>query len=509
MTDVVIRDATPGDLDGVVDVFLACWRRSYRGVIADAAIDRWDASSAAEFWRRSLEPTAPELTAVAMSGGKVTGVVRFGPEPAAPERGYVYSLYVHPDAAGGGIGQRLLRHAEAQLAAAGFADARLWVLAANRAAIGFYERCGWRPDGRTQVQPAYGEAEIGLERSLAPGRDMIAEMAEQPARLQAMLARRPAILDALRAAMPRAPHGVTLLARGSSDNAAIYGRYVLELALGRPISLAAPSLWTRYGLSQDLRGHVAIGVSQSGRTPEIATTLAALRDAGAATIAVTNDVASPLAAQADVTLGLDAGVERAVPATKTFTAQVAAFAIIAEALGRPAWSEADWDAIPAAQAQVLADPQPAADAAAVVARSSGSFHLGRGLLYGIALEGALKLAETSSLPATGFSSADFLHGPVAMAGPGTSVVAYTAAGPVAEDVREAAAAAHRAGAPLIVIGDEHRGDGLQVPVPAGLPESLVGLVHVVRAQQIAAHTTLAIGGDPDHPRGLSKVTLTA
>lgn len=509
MTDVPIREATASDLEGVVDVFLACWQRSYRGLISHEAIDRWDASSAGDLWRPSLHPGGQERAAVALCGGKVTGVARFGPEPTDPERGFVRSLYVHPDAAAAGVGRRLLRHAEDSLAADGFAEARLWVFSKNRAAIGFYERLGWVRDGRTRVEPAYAETEIGLKRSLGPGRDMTAEMAEQPARLRALLARRPEILEAVRAAVPDVPHGVTLLARGSSDNAAIYGRYVLELTLGRPISLAAPSLWTRYGLTQNLRGHVAIAVSQSGRTPEIATTLAALRDSGAVTIAITNDVASPLSAQADLTIGLEAGVERAVPATKTFTAQVAAFALIAQALGTPTWNETEWDAIPGAQARVLAEPQPAIDAAKVVARSSGSIHLGRGLLYGIALEGALKLAETSSLPANGFSSADFLHGPVTMAGPGTTVVAYTARGPVANDVREAAAAAHNAGAPLIFIGDEYHGDGLHVPVPAGLPEPLVGLVHVVRAQQIAAYTTLATGRDPDHPRGLNKVTLTA
>jgi glucosamine--fructose-6-phosphate aminotransferase (isomerizing) len=155
---------------------------------------------------------------------------------------------------------------------------------------------------------------------------------------------------------------------------------------------------------------------------------------------------APLAELADATLDLAVGPKRAVPATKTFTAQVAALAMLAEALGQPLWTPADWRPLPTAQEAMLADPGPATEAAAMLGATARSVHLGRGLLYAIALERALKLAETSSLPASGFSSADFLHGPVAVS-PATAVVAYLAPGPVAEDVRQAAAAARDAGAP--------------------------------------------------------------
>ncbi len=169
---------------------------------------------------------------------------------------------------------------------------------------------------------------------------MAREMAEQPALTAALLERRHELAARVGAIAPRPLAGVILIARGSSDNAAVYGRYVLEAALRRPVSLAAPSLWTRYGLEEDLRGHLAVGVSQSGRTPEIADTLARVRDAGAATVAVTNDAASPLAAAAHATIDLQVGREDAVPATKTVTAQLAAFAILADALGDAPWPDA-------------------------------------------------------------------------------------------------------------------------------------------------------------------------
>jgi glucosamine--fructose-6-phosphate aminotransferase (isomerizing) len=337
---------------------------------------------------------------------------------------------------------------------------------------------------------------------------MAREMAEQPGVIGALLDRRHEFDARLHEIVPERPVGVLLIARGSSDNAAVYGRYVLEAALRRPVSMAAPSLWTRYGIEEDLRGYLAVGVSQSGRTPEIADTLERVRAAGAAAVAITNDPASPLAEAADLAIDLRVGPEEAVPATKTVTAQLAAFAILAHALGDPLWPDAAWDEVPRAQAAMLADDEGAAAAGAAIARSDNHVQLGRGFLYGVALEGALKVAETTGLASSGFSVADFLHGPIAIARSGTSVAAYAAPGPVAADVREAAARARDAGSELIAIGEEAGPADVHVGVPGSVPEALAPLVHIVRAQQIALHTTLALGLDPDRPRGLTKVTPT-
>jgi glucosamine--fructose-6-phosphate aminotransferase (isomerizing) len=161
---------------------------------------------------------------------------------------------------------------------------------------------------------------------------MAAEMAEQPRVLAALAARRGELCAEVREAVgPTPPAGIVLVARGSSDNAAVFGRYVLELATRRPVALAAPSLITRYGASARLDGWLAVGVSQSGRTPEIISVLESYGASGARTVAITNDRDSALAHAADATIDTAAGTEQAVPATKTVTSQFAAFAVLAEA----------------------------------------------------------------------------------------------------------------------------------------------------------------------------------
>lgn len=503
-----IRDARPEDLDSIVEVFLTCWQTGYRGMLPAADVEHWNEAKARELWRSSFAMEGQRVV-VALSEGRIVGIARLGIAPDDAACGFLHSLYIHPEASRKGVGGDLLRFVEVTFVAAGFLQARLWVFAANAPAIAFYRRSGWRGDGRTRHEADFAEPQIGMCRRLGPGRAMDGEMAAQPNLLERLIQRRQAMVDSVREAVPQSIHGIVLLARGSSDNAAVYGRYALEFALRQPVALAAPSLWSRYGLEQDLRGHLAIAVSQSGRTPEIVTTLDALRGAGATTIAITNDGSAPIGSAADVTIDLQMGLESAVPATKTFTAQVAAFGFVAEALGNPPWTAADWEEVPRAQAAVIDDPQPAVEAAVVIAGARGSLHVARGPLYAVALESALKLSEASAMPATGFSSADFLHGPVAAAGPSMSVIAYLAPGPVANDVRAAAEAARRAGAPLVVVAAEPPPHGLHVPVPSGVTEWLAPLVHAVRAQQLAEHTALHLGVDPDRPGGLSKITMTA
>ena len=179
------------------------------------------------------------------------------------------------------------------------------------------------------------------------------EMGEQPEVLARLLSRRVPV-DAKDVA------GVVIVARGSSDHAAVYGRYLLELATRRPVALAAPSLYTRDGAQTDASGWLVVGVSQSGKTPEIVDVVERLRASGGQAIAITNDVDSPLAAASEVVIELGAGEERAVPATKTFTAQMAAFAVLAAALGDVPWADGELALVPESVAAVLADPEPVA-----------------------------------------------------------------------------------------------------------------------------------------------------
>jgi len=385
---------------------------------------------------------------------------------------------------------------------------------------------------------------------------MAAEIAETPAVVERALAAAAEWTGALRAALPAGLRGVALTARGSSDHAAAYGRVLLETALGVPAWSTAPSIATRYGLTTRLDGVLAIAVSQSGATPEIVTALERQRAGGAVTMAITNDPASPLARAADVVAPLDAGVETAVPATKTFTATLLAFALAADALdgardasvatgsgatgsgvpasaatgfGAPASGAArrvplDAAAVSAAVRACVEDGDAVLPLAAALAGSDVALHLGRGPLLPIAREAALKLIETTGTAQLAWSTVDVRHGPMALARPDRPVLLHHARGPVGDDAREVAALLSARGVPVHVIGDRldvgagaadgagpsgADAAGLHVGVPGDLPEHLRPLVHAVRLQQLSLAVARERGVDPDHPAGLSKVTATA
>jgi glutamine---fructose-6-phosphate transaminase (isomerizing) len=300
-------------------------------------------------------------------------------------------------------------------------------------------------------------------------------------------------------------HGATIVARGSSDHAAVYGRYLLELASGRPVALAAPSLHTLYRVSADYGGQLVVAVSQSGQTPEIVTTLRLLCTAGGRGLAITNDPTSDLAEAAEAVIELGAGEELAVPATKTVTAQLAAFAILACALGPVPFSRAELTSVPSWVGQVLDDPGPASAAAEALVDASRLIVVARGFMYAAALETALKIEETCSLFADGYSAADLRHGPIAAVTSSFPVVALVAPGPAYQDVVELVADLRARGAHVLTVAPD---DDADLPLPQGMPETLAPIVAVVRAQQLARALALRLGHDPDRPTGLTKVTAT-
>jgi len=378
-----------------------------------------------------------------------------------------------------------------------------------------------------------GAGGAGAGAAGALGAAMAAEIAETPAVVAAQLEAAAAWTGALRAALPAPLRGVALTARGTSDHAAAYGRYLLEQALAVPAWSTAPSLATRYDAGTVLDGVLAIAVSQSGATPEIVTALERQAAGGAATVAITNDPDSPLAAAADVTIPLGAGVETAVPATKTFTATLLAFALAAAAVDRSGRVPLDAAAVDAAVAACIADDAavaatagasaPTADRTAegggasesvvdAFARADVGLHLGRGPLLPVAREAALKLIETTGTAQLAWSTVDVRHGPMAAATPERPVLLQHAAGPVSADAAEVAAILAARGVPVHVVGDPLPTEvavASRVAVPGGLPEHLRPLVHAVRLQQLSLAVARARGVDPDHPAGLSKVTATS
>lgn len=340
---------------------------------------------------------------------------------------------------------------------------------------------------------------------------MHAEMADQPAVLERLLERRAETVAAVKGVAPHDLRGVLLLARGSSDNAALHARYLVEITTRRPAALAAPSLWTRYDAQTSLEGWVVIAVSQSGRTPEIIDAVERMRGAGARTIAVTNGAEGGLAAAADLAVPLEAGEERAVPATKTVTASMLALCHIAAGLGELPWGPEVERLLPGHVAQVLEAESEVPEALNRVERPE-TVHVGRGYTLPVALESALKFKETTRRSARGYASGDFLHGPVASAGPDTGVLGYAAQGPAFRDVMEVLEAMRTRGLPTLLVTDDEeasRTAGPALLVPSGLPEPLVSIPLTVRAQQLAREATLRAGLDPDRPEGLSKVTITS
>ena len=334
---------------------------------------------------------------------------------------------------------------------------------------------------------------------------MRAEMLEQPAVLRRLAERFDDHVATVRGLVRKPLSGVVFVARGSSDNAAVYGRYLAELVSGHPAGLAAPSLHTLYDTRAHYAGFLVVAISQSGATPEIVTVCRRLRNAGARTVAVVNDADSPLAGAVDAVLPVGAGEELAIPATKTVTGQMLAVAAVAAAIGSVPFTAAELAAVPAAVELVLADPEPASVLAASWSGAERLFVVSRGLLYAAALEAALKIKETTGILAEGISSADLRHGPIGVASGDVPVLVLDGGGPAREDLRSVAELARQRGAPVALCSDS---PDAELSLPDGVPEALAVLPATVRAQQLALALADARGLEPDAPAGLTKVTPT-
>lgn len=331
------------------------------------------------------------------------------------------------------------------------------------------------------------------------------EIAEQPHVIAGLVDGFAGDVDSVRELVTTRPDAVVLVGRGSSDNAATLGRYAIEYASGRPVALASPSLITRYRARLDYRNVLVVSLSQSGRTPEITDTVAALRHAGARTIAVTNDPDSPLAAAAELTLALRAGTERAVPATKTVTAQMLRMLVVAAALGEGFLTTHDVEGLPDAVASLITATGGAAQLAQRWNDAPILLVVARGALLAAAEETALKIREAAGITAIATSSSDLVHGPIAAVDRGQAVLLLDADPATAADMTEVAGRLDALAASTARLGTEPS-DALSIPV--GLTPFVVPILATVRGQQLALELALARGHDPDAPTGLTKVTVT-
>lgn len=349
--------------------------------------------------------------------------------------------------------------------------------------------------------------------TLRPGALMAAEIAEQPAVWRRLLAGAGADSDIARAAaLIRAhrPRFVLFVARGTSDHAALYAKYVAEIVHELPCGLVSPSTMTAYGARPDLSGVLMIGVSQSGGSPDLVQSLTVGRERGALTVALTNKPDSPLATAAEAHIDIQAGPELAVAATKSYTAQLLALHLLFDAVRGGTGAAGQVAAVADAAEQLVQGDAAVAGLAQRYRFASRLVTTGRGYSYPTAREGALKLMETCYLSAQAFSGADLLHGPLAMLDPQVPVLAIASEGVGGTAMRPVFERILEQGADLFCVGsaDAVASASAGVTLPTGVPEELAPLLEIIPFQQLSLHLAIARGQNPDAPRGLRKVTET-
>lgn len=301
---------------------------------------------------------------------------------------------------------------------------------------------------------------------------------------------------------------IVLAARGSSDNAALFGRYLLEVTTGIPVSLAAPSVYTIYQAKLNLQRALVIGVSQSGEGVDINQVLQSAKDSGAFTLGITNEAASSMAKIADETLLIHAGREKSVAATKTYTGQMLHFYMLASAL---ADEKIAYEKIPDFTAEALELKPEVEKIVERYAFMENCVVVGRGMNYGNSYELALKLMETCYVVAERFSSADFFHGPLAIVERRFPVILFAPNGVGRQSGIDLLHRLKDLHADSFSITNDKEAAGLSsrsIFMSEEIEEFLSPIPFVIPAQLFAALLAEAKGLDPDAPRSLSKVTKT-
>lgn len=338
---------------------------------------------------------------------------------------------------------------------------------------------------------------------------MLQEIAEQPAVLERTIASERAKIEKLGAFLRgREIDLIVLVARGSSDNASLFGRYLLEVSTGIPVSLSAPSVVTLYNAKLNLSRALVVGVSQSGEGTDINAVLESAKNSGAFTLAITNESDSAMARMADETLLIHAGRERSVAATKTYTGQMLHFYLLASILGD---RKIDFDRIPEYTQSAL---ELTPEVERLVERyvfMENCVVVGRGMNYGNSYELALKLMETCYVVAERFSSADFFHGPLAIVERRFPVIMFAPSGVTKSGSIELLENLKGLHADCLAITNDAEvaaASPRSLVLRSDIDEFLTPIPFIIPAQLFAAYLSAAKGLDPDAPRSLSKVTKT-
>lgn len=342
---------------------------------------------------------------------------------------------------------------------------------------------------------------------------LYSEIIEQPDRIQALLsAQKKKVLEVSKVLKEKNISYVFLAARGTSDNAGRYANYLWGSRNRLPLALATPSLFTYYQQPPRLEGALVVGVSQSGQSPDIVSVLEEGRRQGCATLVITNEPDSPLAEGADFVLDIQAGPEKAVAATKTYTTELMIIAMLSAAMNPEGDAWKQLQQVGKWMRQALKQEAHVKAAAQRYRYMRQCVVLGRGYNYATAFEWALKLKELTYVEAEPYSSADFQHGPIAMVERGFPVMVVAPKGRVLQPLLEVMAQLRKQfQAELLVISNARKALSLaQVPfsIPEDVPEWLTPLVSILPAQLLAYHLTLVKGFNADQPRGIHKVTET-
>jgi glucosamine--fructose-6-phosphate aminotransferase (isomerizing) len=339
-----------------------------------------------------------------------------------------------------------------------------------------------------------------------------AELREQPLALERLFrAESERTVEIARALVRDDVKYLLIASRGSSSNVARYAQYLFGTANRLPVSFATPSLYTVYDAPPELGPAAAIGISQSGESPDVVAVLSEARRQGRPTLAITNEPGSPLAQSADMILPLHAGEERAVAATKTYLSSIAAVALLSTRLAADERRLSDLLAMPAIAAEQIERSLAAAGALDRYRDVDSGSVIARGVNYGTAFEIALKIRELSGKPFEAFSSADLMHGPIAALKPGSPAIVIAPSGRTLASLQAAVDRVRALGAIVIAISDDAAflaAADVALPLAPTTPEWLSPLLAVIPGQVAALRLATLEGADVDRPAGLTKITLT-
>lgn len=301
---------------------------------------------------------------------------------------------------------------------------------------------------------------------------------------------------------------IIVAARGSSDHACNYFKYLCEIFAGMPVAMAAPSVFSLYGADMDFKDAAVIGVSQSGQAEDVMAVMQKAKEHGALTVAVTNVEGAPMAQIADFTMYLNAGDEKCVAATKTFTAQLYSLALIAAALSDNDVLKNALEEVPAAIAEVIKLDSEITCSAKRYMNAPDCYILGRGISYAAAQEAALKMQETTYIKARAYATSDFHHGPFAVMDDEERAIVIAPNDRTMKDSLEIIAKIKATGADLTVLTDNPEIEADNIIKMPSCNEFISPFAYAVCAQLFVCRLSVMKGLNPDSPRGLKKVTIT-